>query len=525
MDPLRGRQQKSLRLLNADERDFSLGFPAGSSKLPKGRRPHEHGEEFERGSLTGNVWSPPAAAHVPGHLAKHILEGIALKTDFVLPEFVSSKATLDFLQPEDSSPARRGGERPPVAAARLVAGSRPHQGFSRIATAPGDFDGHHDAAALASGPQHAPAPDPDPATTGSTPSLGTAPAPHKPGLPEPMWPRDPTTGTPIPPKGSSPDVLEAGMRQHLEATQARALSLAADNTDIPEGISECFETIAKMTPRQLLRHQHNALVKLRAVARFSEGDDEEVLAGAPKSVRSVLSAASPGGLKVALLHKYLTFIGHGDADDFFRDLSQGFPLVGKIPVSPVAPLHEVRVPAIRADELRERAGPISESLLAQHSAAPRDAEAEKKVFSQTLEDVRLGRMGPLGTPGVDLFPPYTRRFGVSQKSSHGEVRVRCIDDFAQSLINDTVDIDRRIRMGSIADFVETARRLHAARPREALHAMKGDFQAAYRSCPIRPEDVPYASILVRSPSSGVVSVTAQWAMPFGAVSAVYGQFP
>ena len=51
--------------------------------------------------------------------------------------------------------------------------------------------------------------------------------------------------------------------------------------------------------------------------------------------------------------------------------------------------------------------------------------------------------------------------------------------------------------------------------------MRSDFQAAYRSCPIRPEDVPYANILVRDPSSGVVSVTAQWAMPFGAVSAVY----
>ena len=91
---------------------------------------------------------------------------------------------------------------------------------------------------------------------------------------------------------------------------------------------------------------------------------------------------------------------------------------------------------------------------------------------------------------------------------------------AQSFINDTVDIDRRIRMGSITDFVETARRLYKARPNETLHVMKSDFQAAYRSCPILPDDIPYANILVRDPSSGVVSVTAQWAMPFGAVSAV-----
>ena len=76
-------------------------------------------------------------------------------------------------------------------------------------------------------------------------------------------------------------------------------------------------------------------------------------------------------------------------------------------------------------------------------------------------------------------------------------------------------------MGSISDFVETARRLHGALPGERLHVMKSDFQAAYRSCPIQPSHVPYANILVRDPSSGVVSVSTQWAMPFGAVSAVY----
>ena len=170
-----------------------------------------------------------------------------------------------------------------------------------------------------------------------------------------------------------------------------------------------------MTLSQLLRRQHHELIKLRAFAFSSRDDDKEVFAGAPDSVRSVLAAASPGGLKVALLHKYFALIGHEDADNLFQDLSRSSPLVGKIPVSPVAPHHEVRSSVIRTDELQGRAGQISESPLAQHSAAPKDAEAEKKVFSQTLEGIRLGRMGPLGTPGVDLFPPYTRRFGVSQR--------------------------------------------------------------------------------------------------------------
>jgi hypothetical protein len=130
-------------------------------------------------------------------------------------------------------------------------------------------------------------------------------------------------------------------------------------------------------------------------------------------------------------------------------------------------------------------------------------------------------MGPLVRPGYEAFPPYTRRFGVSQSSSLGVTTTRCIDDFAQSLINDTVNVNRRIRMGSIPDFVESARRLHAALPNQRLHVMRSDFQAAYRSCPIRPDHVPLANILVRDPDTGRVSVSSQWAMPFGAVSAVY----
>ena len=314
------------------------------------------------------------------------------------------------------------------------------------------------------------------------------------------------------------------MRQHLRTTRDLAQDLASDRSEIPEGLAECLDLIAKMTPLRLIRHQRQKLVELRSVARETSHLDQEIVDGAGSSVRSVLKAASEGGLKVALIHRYLKLIDHMDADDLCKDLSHGFPLVGDIPVSPVAPAAKVRTATLPLEELGGAATRLAGSLLLQHSVAPRTEDgidAEKKVFSQTLEDIALGRMGPLVTPGLGALPPYTRRFGVSQNSSHGVSKVRCIDDFAQSLINDTVDVGRRIRMGSIPDFVESARRLHAASPEHALHVMKSDFQAAYRSCPIRPDHVPLANILVRDPRTGEVSASSQWAMPFGAVAAVY----
>eukprot|EP00919_Chromeraceae_sp_WS-2016_P068387 GHVR01162006.1.p2 GENE.GHVR01162006.1~~GHVR01162006.1.p2 ORF type:complete len:165 (+),score=21.85 GHVR01162006.1:334-828(+) len=160
-----------------------------------------------------------------------------------------------------------------------------------------------------------------------------------------------TTGTPIPPKGSLGHVLEGGLRAHLEVTQSISQPLASDRTALPEGLSKCVDEIVKLTPKELLRRQRQELRKLRDLARSSEADDKDIIDGAPGTVRSVLMAASPSGLKVALIHKYLSRIGHEAADDLKEHLSSGFPLVGKIPVSPIAPAHDVRQATIPLREL------------------------------------------------------------------------------------------------------------------------------------------------------------------------------
>ena len=110
------------------------------------------------------------------------------------------------------------------------------------------------------------------------------------------------------------------MEQHLEATHAMAQTLASDRPEIPEGLSDCIRDMAEMTPRQLLRHQRQRLAELRRLATEMAREDAQVLSEAPQSVRSVLEAASPTGLKVALLHRYLVDIGHEDADALRRDL-------------------------------------------------------------------------------------------------------------------------------------------------------------------------------------------------------------
>ena len=88
-----------LRPLDADERDMAMGFPAGASSLPPSYTPSPSGIEFDRCCLTGNAWSPPAAAYILGPLAEHVLKKIPLKVTLGLPEFVSQEATLRLIQP------------------------------------------------------------------------------------------------------------------------------------------------------------------------------------------------------------------------------------------------------------------------------------------------------------------------------------------------------------------------------------------------------------------------------------------
>ena len=206
------------------------------------------------------------------------------------------------------------------------------------------------------------------------------------------------------------------MRQHLYVTTELSQDLASDRSEIPKGPGDCLDLIAGMAPHRLLLHQRQMLSELRSIAKETAHLDEKVMDEARPTVGSVLRAASKTGFKVALIHRYLKMVDHEDADDLSRDLSHGFPLVGDIPVSPVAPPAAVRTATLPLGELGDAASELADSFLRQHAVASRTGdgvEAERKVFSQTLEDIALGRMGPLVRPGLEAFPPYTRRFGVS----------------------------------------------------------------------------------------------------------------
>ena len=70
-------KSKFLRLLDAYERDLAMGFPAGASSLPSSYIPRHHRASSSTGAASrATRGPPPAAAHILGPLAKHILEKV-----------------------------------------------------------------------------------------------------------------------------------------------------------------------------------------------------------------------------------------------------------------------------------------------------------------------------------------------------------------------------------------------------------------------------------------------------------------
>ena len=94
-----------------------------------------------------------------------------------------------------------------------------------------------------------------------------------------------------------------------------------------------------------------------------------------------------------------------------------------------------------------------------------------------------------------------------------------IDDFAESEVNDACEIGRRIRMGRISDISASVRSLSAAGHMDLVLG-KSDFSAAYRGFPVLESNLGLSSVLVRK-ADGSLHVSAQLAMPFGSVAAVY----
>ena len=323
-----------------------------------------------------------------------------------------------------------------------------------------------------------------------------------------------------PPKGSSTQVVEDAQASHL------SLALAAGDRMTPPPIApvsmtEVAEVLLDMTPAEILALRTSSVERVEALSQSLRQSNHELLETLHPAVAGVLRNASEIGVQVMLLSQPLDEIGWADKD-LVPSLTQGFPLSGVIPVDPLAPLHTVRSAKTTPAGLLIQSTALNSKLLDRHirSLGRTDLQDLAKISALTMADIDLSRCSPASAPPLLDGSLVSRRFPVKQLTSSGAVKIRAIDDLAESQINDTTSVGRRIRMDRTSDLWATARILRSW----DLLLSKSDFAAAYRSCPIDPLDHCLSSFLFyleTSPDVFETRVSTQYAMPFGAVGAVY----
>ena len=241
-------------------------------------------------------------------------------------------------------------------------------------------------------------------------------------------------------------------------------------------------------------------------------------------VRKVLEAWTSEGVNTAGLRKILRDIEWED-QGIVDALLEGLRLVGELPHTGLWEQVRSKEATLTKPDLIAQAKELKAQLITSEEARSLSAHQRhlrKCIWEQTKEDIRAGIIGKPRKARSELGTrmPLTRRFGREQLTSKGKTKIRCIDDFTASLINLAVGVPEKLHHEHIDDLVDLAEKL--GKMGYTIKLLKADFHKAYRSVPIHPEETELADLLVFDMDDLEWVIVRQYALPFGAVAAVYG---
>ena len=262
------------------------------------------------------------------------------------------------------------------------------------------------------------------------------------------------------------------------------------------------------------------LQRLQAVSSSLRHTNEVLMESLHPQVAAVHRKASLEGAHVEALLAALLWTDHPD-HNLSDDLKHGFPLAGRLPLSHLWPDLEQAVSPMDPDDIAEALK--SHPPVCRPRSRSSAKESDFEIWRLTLEEASTGRMSqPRRCKPSDFSSgsPLTRRFGVTQLTSKGVLKIRCIDDFTASLVNLSACTDEKLFHNHLDDLISLVDFIAEAGHLSLL--IKADFKGAYRTCPVHPLHYKFSRVLIWNPHDGHWYVSSQYALPFGAIASVYG---
>ena len=203
-----------------------------------------------------------------------------------------------------------------------------------------------------------------------------------------------------------------------------------------------------------------------------------------------------------------------EAENRLTQIRDGFPIMGRIRNAGVYP-DDTDLPDkfVTEEELRVTA-PQRWAELERIIRQDENTQVIWDTFQEEVAKKWLSTPIPVTEiPDKDKSIP-VRRFVVRQTE-----KIRPIDNYKRSGVNDATTIYSKLRLPSLDHFVEIARRVKQ-KTEEALAIVKVDHENAYKQLPVIPEHRKFSIIVARNPEDGRLFGAFPNQLMFGSVSAV-----
>ena len=277
---------------------------------------------------------------------------------------------------------------------------------------------------------------------------------------------------------------------------------------VPPELKEAIEKHCNWTEAQLCKFRLDWCKKWSVRSKDLEQLEKENNARRPSNV-----AAVTGGKRILLTREILSDLEYDDMG-VLSLLEEGATLAGEVERTNVFQ-EQFKPCLVTMEQLENDASRRNEFILGLTKSSG-DRLLDEQLLAATKEELLCGwAEGPFSLDSLEPGATISRRFPLVQGS-----KVRMIDDFSISGVNDSCIIHNKIDLHLIDTFAAAIRlffsRKSSLSMAGALEGKTYDLKSAYRQVPIRPDHLKFAYFSIYNCEVDAVEICRLKTLPFGA---------
>ena len=299
-----------------------------------------------------------------------------------------------------------------------------------------------------------------------------------------------------------------------------------DSTDAIEiNLKKAIEFLASKSPADICKYRLHQLKIAREWVDELRLEEEQLHKSLEENIQRLMQKK-----RLLLFHKLMKLTEYPEADNLFKDMCEGFELVGKARNSKCLP-KKIKPALISVDELQKAALWNRKAVLSKCKL--QNDETDEILWQGTQDELAKGWVrGPFDESQITEILKTSnwiaiRRFALKQ----GE-KIRVIDDCKEARINTALTTPEKLQLMGVDHLVITALALakahgyslgsqHSKTLTESFVGRTLDLTAAYKNLACAPGSRWASVLVIPSPLDGLPKFYISDALMFGSTASVY----